>query len=261
MSAGGTVSKDWSPKIASQGCVVIDNSSAWRLDPDVPLIVPEVNADAIDGFKAEYHRQSELLDRPARRRAEAAPRSGEDQACCRRHLSVRLRRRQGRYGRAVQPDQGGLRAEPATPKKFTKQIAFNVIPHIDVFMDDGFTEEEWKMMAETKKIIDPNIKLTATCVRVPVFIGHSEAVNIEFERPITPEEARRHSARRARMRGDGPASAMAATPRRSTVPARTTQSIGVASQPSRRLSSAGTRAPRAGCRAPPRARSAARTRC
>jgi aspartate-semialdehyde dehydrogenase len=118
----------------------------------------------------------------------------EDQARRRGHLPVRVGRRQGSHGRAVEPDQGHLRDRSPTPQKFTKQIAFNVIPHIDVFMDSGDTKEEWKMVAETKKILDPKIKLTATCVRVPVFVGHSEAVNIEFERSMSrrgsPEPAR-----------------------------------------------------------------------
>ena len=141
MSAGGAVSKEWSPKIAAAGRVVIDNSSAWRYDPDVPLIVPEVNADAIAGFRRqEHHRQPELLDRAARRRAEAAARPRHDQARGGRHLPVGLRRRQGRHGRAVHPDQGGLHAPARSrPKKFPKRIAFNLIPQIDVFMEDGYT--------------------------------------------------------------------------------------------------------------------------
>ena len=191
MSAGGDVSKEWSPKIGKQGCIVIDNSSAWRYDQDVPLIVPEVNPRRHRRLhQAQHHRQPELLDRPARRGAEAAARSRHHQARRRLHLSVGLRRRQGRHGRTVPADPRRLRRRSVENKKFTKRIAFNVIPHIDVFMDDGFTKEEWKMVAETKKMLDPKIKLTATCVRVPVFIGHSEAVNIEFEKPITADEAR-----------------------------------------------------------------------
>ena len=162
------------------------------MDPDVPLIVPEVNADAVDGLRQEeHHRQSELLDRAARRRAQAAARRGQDQARRGRDLSVGVGRRQGGDGRAVHADQGGVhRSTRSRPKKFPKRIAFNVIPQIDVFMEDGYTKEEWKMMVETKKILDPKIKLTATCVRVPVFVGHSEAVNIEFENPISADEAR-----------------------------------------------------------------------
>ena len=176
---------------APQGAVVIDNSSAWRMDPDVPLIVPEVNADGDRRLpQEEHHRQPELLDRAAGRGAEAAARPREDQARGGGDLSVGVRRRQGRHGRARPPDQGDLSLQDAEPKKFPKQIAFNVIPHIDVFMEDGYTKEEWKMVVETKKILDPKIKLTATCVRVPVFVGHSEAVNIEFENPISADEAR-----------------------------------------------------------------------
>ncbi len=192
MSAGGTVSKEWSPRIAAKGCVVIDNSSAWRYDQDVPLIVPEVNADAVAGYKKKNiianpncsTAQLVVALKPLHDRATDQARGGRD-------LSVRLRRRQGRHGRAVEPDQGQVRAGPGVePKKFPKEIAFNCIPHVDVFMEDGYTREEWKMVAETKKILDPKIKVTATCVRVPVFVGHSEAVNIEFEKPITAEEAR-----------------------------------------------------------------------
>ena len=171
---------------------MIDNSSAWRYDPDVPLIVPEVNADAIAGFtQEEHHRQSELLDRAARRGAEAAARHGQDQARRGRDLSVGLGRRQGRrWTSCSRRPRRSIARRDVEAKKFPKRIAFNVIPHIDVFMEDGYTKEEWKMVVETKKILDPKIKLTATCVRVPVFIGHSEAVNIEFEKPITADEAR-----------------------------------------------------------------------
>jgi hypothetical protein len=164
--------------------------------------------DAIDGYtKKQHHRQPELLDRADGRGAEAAARRREDQARRRLDLSVRLRRRQGRHGRAVRAEPH-LRRRSAEPKKFTKQIAFNVIPHIDVFMDDGYTKEEWKMVVETKKILDPKIKVTATCVRVPVFVGHSEAINIEFEKPRSAQEgavdpargARRDARRQARGR-------------------------------------------------------------
>ena len=192
MSAGSAVSKEWSPRIGAQGCVVIDNSSCWRYDPDVPLVVPEVKPHALDG----YQRKKNIIANPNCSTAQLVVAlkplhdARHDQARGGCDLSVGLGRRQGGDGRAVDPDQGHLRHRPAEPKKFTKQIAFNVIPHIDVFMEDGYTKEEWKMMVETKKILDPKIKLTATCVRVPVFVGHSEAVNIEFEKPITAEEAR-----------------------------------------------------------------------
>ena len=192
MSAGGAVSKEWSPKIGAQGCVVIDNSSTWRMDPDVPLVVPEVNADAAKGFaQEEHHRQSELLDRAARRRAEAAARQGDaSSAWWSRPISRSRAPARSAMDELFSQTRAVFTTDPVEAKKFPKRIAFNVIPQIDVFMDDGSTKEEWKMVAETKKILDPKIKLTATCVRVPVFISHSEAVNIEFEKPITADEAR-----------------------------------------------------------------------
>ena len=192
MSAGSPVSKEWSPKIAAAGAIVIDNSSCWRYDADVPLIVPEVNADAVAGFRKKgIIANPELLDRAARGRAQAAARQGQDHSAWWSPPISRFpapaRRRWTSCSRKPSPSTSWTRS---TPKKFPKRIAFNVIPHIDVFMDDGFTKEEWKMVAETKKILDPKIKLVATCVRVPVFVGHSEAVSIEFENPITAEEAR-----------------------------------------------------------------------
>jgi aspartate-semialdehyde dehydrogenase len=160
------------------------------MDPDVPLIVPEVNPDAIDGYKeAQHHRQSQLLDRADGGGAEAAARCREDQARCRLHLPVGFRRGQGGHGRAVRAEPQHLRRRPAEPKKFTKQIAFNVIPHIDSLPGRWLTKEEWKMVVETKKILDPKIKVTATCVRVPVFVGHSEAINIEFENELSAKKA------------------------------------------------------------------------
>jgi aspartate-semialdehyde dehydrogenase len=191
MSAGGNVSKEWSPKIARKGCVVIDNSSAWRYDSDVPLIVPEVNADAIEGFT-----KKNIIANPNCSTAQLVVAlkplhdAREDQAHRRFDLPVGLRRRQGRHGRTVQQTRAVFVSDPIESKKFTKRIAFNVIPHIDVFMEDGYTKEEWKVLAETKKMLDPKIKVTCTAVRVPVFIGHSESVNIEFENPITADEAR-----------------------------------------------------------------------
>ena len=191
MSAGGDVSKVWSPKIAAQGCVVIDNSSAWRYDQDVPLIVPEVNADAIVGFK-----KKNIIANPNCSTAQlvVALKPLHDFAHIKRvvvstYQSVSGAGKEGMDELFTQTKAVFISDVPAS-KKFTKRIAFNVIPHIDVFMEDGFTKEEWKMMAETKKILDPKIKLTATCVRVPVFIGHSEAVNVEFDRPITADQAR-----------------------------------------------------------------------
>ena len=191
MSAGGSVSKEWSPKIGRQGCVVIDNSSAWRYDQDVPLIVPEVNPDAIEGFT-----RKNIIANPNCSTAQVvvALKPLHDRARIRRivvatYQSVSGAGKEG-MDELFEQTRAVFVADPISTKKFTKRIAFNVIPHIDVFMEDGTTKEEWKMVAETKKMLDPKIRLTATCVRVPVFIGHSEAVNIEFESPITADEAR-----------------------------------------------------------------------
>jgi aspartate-semialdehyde dehydrogenase len=191
MSAGGAVSKEWSPKIAAQGCIVIDNSSAWRYDADVPLIVPEVNADAIDGF-----RKRNIIANPNCSTAQlvVALKPLHDRAKIKRVVVATYQSVSGAGKDAMDElftqTRSVFVSDPIETKKFPKRIAFNVIPHIDVFQDDGFTKEEWKMVAETKKILDPKIKLVATCVRVPVFIGHSEAVALEFEDPITADEAR-----------------------------------------------------------------------
>jgi aspartate-semialdehyde dehydrogenase len=191
MSAGSAVSKEWSPKIAAQGCVVIDNSSCWRYDPDVPLIVPEVNAAAVDGFK-----KKNIIANPNCSTAQlvVALKPLHDLATIKRVVVATYQSVSGAGKEAMDELFAQTRAifSAETPEsdKFTKRIAFNVIPHIDVFMDDGFTKEEWKMSAETKKILDPKIEVVATCVRVPVFIGHSEAVHIEFEKPMPAEKAR-----------------------------------------------------------------------
>jgi aspartate-semialdehyde dehydrogenase len=191
MSAGGAVSKEWSPRIGKQGCLVIDNSSAWRLDPDVPLVVPEVNAEAAKSFSRKY-----IIANPNCSTAQlvVALKPLHDFAKIKRVVVSTYQSVSGAGKDAMDELFSQTRAvfvsDPVEAKKFPKRIAFNVIPQIDVFMDDGSTKEEWKMVAETKKILDPKIKLTATCVRVPVFIGHSEAVNIEFENPITADEAR-----------------------------------------------------------------------
>jgi aspartate-semialdehyde dehydrogenase len=192
MSAGGTVSKEWSPKIGAQGCVVIDNSSAWRYDVDVPLIVPEVNADAVAGY-----RKKNIIANPNCSTAQlvVALKPLHDAATIKRvvvstYQSVSGAGRDAMDELWAQTKGKYVPGQEVEPKKFTKEIAFNCIPHIDVFMEDGSTKEEWKMVAETKKILDPRIKVTATCVRVPVFVGHSESVNIEFEKPITADEAR-----------------------------------------------------------------------
>ena len=191
MSAGGAVSREWSPKIGAKGCVVIDNSSAWRMDPDVPLIVPEVNAEAAKGFG-----RKNIIANPNCSTAQlvVALKPLHDKAAIRRVVVATYQSVSGAGKEAMDELFAQTRAvfvsDPVEAKKFPKRIAFNLIPQIDVFMDDGSTKEEWKMMVETKKILDPKIKLTATCVRVPVFISHSEAVNIEFERPISADEAR-----------------------------------------------------------------------
>ncbi|WP_407518667.1 aspartate-semialdehyde dehydrogenase [Methylobacterium oryzisoli] len=191
MSAGGETSKEWSPRIGAQGCVVIDNSSAFRYDSDVPLIVPEVNADAVAGFT-----RKNIIANPNCSTAQlvVALKPLHDAATIRRvvvatYQSVSGAGKEG-MDELFNQTRAVFTAGEVKVQKFTKRIAFNVIPHIDVFMEDGSTKEEWKMVAETKKMLDPKIKLTATCVRVPVFIGHSEAVNVEFERPITADEAR-----------------------------------------------------------------------
>ena len=191
MSAGGGPSKEWSPRIAAKGCVVIDNSAAWRYDSDVPLIVPEVNAAAVSGFK-----KKNIIANPNCSTAQlvVALKPLHDAATIKRVVVSTYQSVSGAGKDGMEELDRQTKAlyslGDVSAKKFTKRIAFNVIPHIDVFMEDGYTKEEWKMMAETKKILDPKIKLTATCVRVPVFISHSEAVNVEFEKPITPEEAR-----------------------------------------------------------------------
>jgi aspartate-semialdehyde dehydrogenase len=191
MSAGGSVSKEWSPKIGAQGCLVIDNSSAWRYDADVPLIVPEVNAEAAKNFG-----RKNIIANPNCSTAQlvVALKPLHDKAKIKRVVVATYQSVSGAGKDAMDELFSQTRAvfvnDPVEPKKFPKRIAFNLIPQIDVFLDDGSTKEEWKMVAETKKILDPKILLTATCVRVPVFISHSEAVNVEFENPITADEAR-----------------------------------------------------------------------
>jgi len=191
MSAGSAVSKEWSPKIARAGAVVIDNSSCWRYDSDVPLVVPEVNADAVEGF-----RKKGIIANPNCSTAQLVVvlKPLHDKATITRVVVATYQSVSGAGKEAMDELFAQTKSiyvlDEITPKKFPKRIAFNVIPHCDVFMEDGFTKEEWKMVAETKKIVDPKIKLVATCVRVPVFIGHSEAVTIEFANPITADEAR-----------------------------------------------------------------------
>ncbi|MBA1155112.1 aspartate-semialdehyde dehydrogenase [Microvirga mediterraneensis] len=190
MSAGGEVSKEWSPRIAAQGAVVIDNSSAWRYDPEVPLVVPEVNAEALRDIKKG------IVANPNCSTAQlvVALKPLHDRATIKRVVVATYQSVSGAGKDGMDELDRQTKAlyslQDVQEKKFPKRIAFNLIPHIDVFMEDGYTKEEWKMMAETKKILDPKIKLTATCVRVPVFISHSEAVNVEFENAITADEAR-----------------------------------------------------------------------
>ena len=190
-SPGAKVSAEFAPRAAKAGAVVIDNTSHFRMDPDVPLVVPEVNPEAIAGY--------------TKKGIIANPNCSTIQLVCvlnPLHRAAKIKRVvvstyqavSGAGKEAMDELFRQTRAvfvnDPIEKNVFTKQIAFNVIPHIDAFMEDGTTKEEWKMMVETKKILDPHIKVTATCVRVPVFVGHSEAVNIEFENPITVEEAR-----------------------------------------------------------------------
>ena len=195
MSAGSAVSKEWSPKIGAQGALVIDNSSCWRYDMEVPLVVPEVNAQVLEEYMARPNRRN-IIANPNCSTAQlvVALKPLHDVARIKRVVVATYQSVSGAGKDAMDElwtqTRGIFVTDPPAPKKFTKQIAFNVIPHVDVFMEDGYTREEWKMVAETKKILDPKIKLTATCVRVPVFVGHSEAVNLEFEHPMTADEAR-----------------------------------------------------------------------
>jgi aspartate-semialdehyde dehydrogenase len=190
MSAGGKVAKEWAPKIAAQGTLVIDNSSAWRMDRGVPLVVPEVNADALSEIKKG------IIANPncSTIQLVVALKPLHDLATIKRAVIATYQSVSGAGKDAMdelfRQTRAVFVADPIEREKFTKQIAFNVIPHIDVFLDSGYTKEEWKMMVETQKILDPDIQVTATCVRVPVFIGHSEAVTLEFEKPITAEKAR-----------------------------------------------------------------------
>jgi aspartate-semialdehyde dehydrogenase len=191
MSAGSAVSKEWSPKIAAAGAAVIDNSSCWRYDSDVPLVVPEVNADAVAGF-----RKRGIVANPNCSTAQlvVALKPLHDRAKIKRVVVATYQSVSGAGKEAMDElfaqTKSVFQLDEVKAKKFPKRIAFNLVPQIDVFMEDGFTKEEWKMVVETKKILDPKIKLVATCVRVPVFIGHSEAVAIEFENPIAADEAR-----------------------------------------------------------------------
>jgi len=188
---GSEATKKYAPIAAAAGCTVIDNSSLYRMDPDVPLIVPEVNPQAIDGYL-----KKNIIANPNCSTAQmvVALKPLHDAAKITRVVVATYQSVSG-AGKAgmdelFEQSRNIFVGDPAEPKKFTKQIAFNVIPHIDSFLDDGSTKEEWKMVVETKKILDPKIKVTATCVRVPVFVGHSEAINIEFENEISAAKAK-----------------------------------------------------------------------
>jgi len=191
-AVGSEATKTYAPKAAAAGCLVIDNSSLYRYDPAVPLIVPEVNPEAIEGYRNKM-----IIANPNCSTAQmvVALKPLHDRARVKRVVVSTYQSVSGSGKEAIDElwDQTKgvyVPGQEIEPKVYTKQIAFNVIPHIDVFLDDGSTKEEWKMVAETKKIIDKSIKVTATCVRVPVFVGHSEAVNIEFEEFLDEDEAR-----------------------------------------------------------------------
>ena len=187
---GSEATKIYAPKFAAAGCIVIDNSSLYRMDPDVPLIVPEVNPDAIDGYTAKN-----IIANPNCSTAQlvVALKPLHDAATIKRVVVATYQSVSGAGKAGMDELWNQTRqifvGDEKDVQKFTKQIAFNLIPHIDSFLDDGSTKEEWKMVVETKKILDPKIKLHATCVRVPVFVGHSEAVNVEFERELSAGEA------------------------------------------------------------------------
>ena len=189
-SAGGDTAKAFAPKAGAAGCIVIDNSSAFRMDDDVPLIVPEVNADTVESCLVK-NKGRNIIANPNCSTAQlvVALKPLHDAFCVRRVVVSTYQAVSGAGKPAMDELFNQTRAiyvnDTVQPEIFTKQIAFNAIPHIDVFLDDGFTKEEWKMTAETKKILDPAIELVAHCVRIPVFVGHSEAVFIETEKPMT----------------------------------------------------------------------------
>ena len=189
-ACGSAATKEFAPKAAAAGCVVIDNSSLYRMEEDVPLIVPEVNPDALAGYT-----NRNIIANPNCSTAQlvVALKPLHDAAKIKRVVVSTYQSVSGAGNAAMDELFTQTRAvfvnDELKQENFTKQIAFNVIPHIDVFLEDGSTKEEWKMVSETKKIIDPSIELTATCVRVPVFVGHSESVNVEFENPLSEKEA------------------------------------------------------------------------
>lgn len=191
-AVGSDATKQYAPKAAAAGCVVIDNSSLYRYDPDIPLIVPEVNPQAIHGYKNKM-----IIANPNCSTAQmvVALKPLHDRATIKRVVVSTYQSVSGSGKDAIdelwnQTKGMYVPGQEVAPSVYPRQIAFNVIPHIDVFMDSGDTKEEWKMIAETKKIVDKNIKVTATCVRVPVFVGHSESINIETEEFLDEDEAR-----------------------------------------------------------------------
>ncbi len=191
-AAGSAATKEYAPKAAAAGCVVIDNSSLYRMDPDVPLIVPEVNPEAISGYT-----KRNIIANPNCSTAQmvVALKPLHDVAIIKRVVVSTYQSvsgaGKGGMDELFEQSRAIFVGDPKENHVFTKQIAFNVIPHIDSFLDDGSTKEEWKMVVETKKILDPKIKLTATCVRVPVFVGHSESINIEFEKELSASDAQK----------------------------------------------------------------------
>ena len=191
-AAGSGPTKEYAPKAAAAGCVVIDNSSLYRMDPDVPLIVPEVNPEAISGYT-----QRNIIANPNCSTAQmvVALKPLHDAATIKRVVVSTYQSvsgaGKGGMDELFEQSRAIFVGDPKENQVFTKQIAFNVIPHIDVFLDDGSTKEEWKMVVETKKILDSKIKLSATCVRVPVFVGHSESINIEFENELSAKDAQK----------------------------------------------------------------------
>jgi len=195
-SAGGDTAKAHAPKFGAAGCIVIDNSSAFRMDDDVPLIVPEVNADAVDACLTKNNGRN-IVANPNCSTAQlvVALKPLHDEFGVRRVVVSTYQAVSGAgkpgMDELFNQTRGIYVNDAVQPEIFTKQIAFNAIPHIDVFLDDGFTKEEWKMTAETKKILDPSIQLVAHCVRIPVFVGHSEAVFIETDKPMTEAGVRR----------------------------------------------------------------------
>jgi aspartate-semialdehyde dehydrogenase len=191
MSAGGSVAREWAPKIAGAGAIIIDNSSAYRMDPDVPLVVPEVNGDAVSGYTAKN-----IIANPNCSTAQlvVALKPLHDAVGITRVVVATYQSASG-AGKAAMDElwnqtKGIYVNQPPEPVEFSRQIAFNVIPQIDVPMEDGSFKEEWKMRVETKKIVDDSIELIATCVRVPVFVGHGEAVHVELAGPMEADAAR-----------------------------------------------------------------------